>query len=119
MDKHFYIYISASIFDITHTQAGVACVSHRVSCIKHVLTMCVDACRYDDVVTFLDPITKYNNAQGYMFNIRFLKKGAQRYHNSVQYTLSIPLDRATSGGGGTTCIRQHARSTVPASWQGQ
>ena len=34
--------------------------------------MCT-VCRYDDVVTFLDPITKYNNVQGYMFNIRMLK----------------------------------------------
>lgn len=31
--------------------------------------------RYDDVVAFLDPITKYNNVQGYMFNIRMLKTG--------------------------------------------
>eukprot|EP00877_Chromochloris_zofingiensis_P004288 jgi/Chrzof1/13860/Cz08g15100.t1 len=29
--------------------------------------------QYDDVVTFLDPITKYNNVQGYMFNIKMLK----------------------------------------------
>lgn len=32
--------------------------------------------RYDNVVTFLDPITKYNNVQGYMFNIRMLKAGS-------------------------------------------
>lgn len=35
----------------------------------------MSCCRYDDVVTFLDPITKYNNVQGYMFNIRMLKSG--------------------------------------------
>jgi hypothetical protein len=36
---------------------------------------CIHTCRYDTVVTFLDPITKYNNVQGYMFNIRMLKAG--------------------------------------------
>ncbi|KAF8066298.1 heme-binding-like protein [Scenedesmus sp. PABB004] len=33
----------------------------------------VDASQYEDVVTFLDPITKYDSVQGYMFNIRMLK----------------------------------------------
>jgi hypothetical protein len=52
------------------------CPTHEL----HRALMCCVFCisclhRYDDVVTFLDPITKYNNVQGYMFNIRFLKKG--------------------------------------------
>lgn len=33
----------------------------------------IDASQYDEVVDFLDPITKYSDIQGYMFNIKFLK----------------------------------------------
>jgi len=34
----------------------------------------IDASAYEDVVDFRDPITKYTNIEGYMFNIKFLKK---------------------------------------------
>jgi hypothetical protein len=35
----------------------------------------------DDVVNFLDPITKYSNVQAYMFNIRMLKGVCVMLHN--------------------------------------
>lgn len=33
----------------------------------------IDASKYDDVVEFLDPITKYDSLKGYLFNIQMLR----------------------------------------------
>jgi hypothetical protein len=47
---------------------------------RHLSVFYVHPVRYDEVVTFLDPITKYSNVQGYMFNIKMLKSGAPGHH---------------------------------------
>jgi hypothetical protein len=59
----------------------------------------IDESSYDDVVTFEDPITRYSNAAGYMFNIRMLKK--------VRLQLESTRGRASLGAApwlqGSTC----------------
>jgi hypothetical protein len=72
---------------------------------KHVQTHVSARCRYDEVVTFLDPITKYSNVQGYMFNIKMLKSGAglpAAHSNAVlcstSSTTQRPLAAFTPGG---------------------
>jgi hypothetical protein len=66
------------------------------------LCCAVLCCRYDDVVTFLDPITKYSNVQGYMFNIRMLKGGEKALANTPTQPTSTSL--STQGADAYTLV---------------
>jgi hypothetical protein len=50
------------------------------------------------VVNFLDPITKYSNVQGYMFNIRMLKTGSHQQAEATTPPATEPpaLDSSSS-----------------------
>lgn len=43
----------------------------------------IDATSYEEVVDFRDPITKYANLSGYLFNIAFLKKVSNLFGKCV------------------------------------
>uniref|UniRef100_A0A383WAA1 SOUL heme-binding protein n=1 Tax=Tetradesmus obliquus TaxID=3088 RepID=A0A383WAA1_TETOB len=70
----------------------------------------VDASQYDDVVNFLDPITKYSNVQGYMFNIKMLKgvfdplfelhdiKQTAEYEITTRWTMTMKFTPAQALG---------------------
>lgn len=46
-----------------------------LSCAGRLHHLCAPpACSYDDVVDFMDPITKLSNLKGFLFNISMLKK---------------------------------------------
>jgi hypothetical protein len=90
---------------LASTLAAAAATHQHCLLAHHALGVCFKHDRYDDVVNFLDPITKYSNVQGYMFNIRMLKgvfdplfelhdiKQTAQYEITTRWTMTMKVSR--------------------------